>query len=65
MKRTLLWNIMEILRWVSVDPKYCEKEGRAYKGSLTLHGSNRTPGRNRTLTRTPKFYSVIGFFNCV
>jgi hypothetical protein len=56
---------MEVLRWVSVDSMCCEKEGRAYKGNLTLQGSNRTPRRNRTLTRTPKFYSAIGFLYCV
>jgi len=53
---------MEILMWASVDPTYCEKEGRAYTGNLTLQGSNRAPRRNRTLTRTPKLYSVIVFF---
>jgi len=52
---------MEVLRWVSVDTTYCEKEGRAYKSNLTLLGSNRTTRTNRTLARTPNVYSVIGF----
>jgi len=68
MSFSTIWNeiyyedVTEVLSWVSVDPTYCEKEKRAYKGNLTLQGSNRTTRRNRTLTRTPKFYSVIDFY---
>jgi hypothetical protein len=40
---------MEVLSWMIVDPTYCEKEVRAYKGNLTLQGTNCTPRGNSTL----------------